>query len=100
MRPFWAPMSAVFLPDPLMLATPAVLRLALSRARGVELLYAGDRMSPAIVPLQSVVVDRVEGAALSSLEAGQIVLAVVGGVPDLLRIARIGNKDLELVGDA
>src|SRR5262249_57315937 len=82
--PFWAPQSAVFVADPTALATPTLLALLLKGGSPVTLIYAGDRMEPAIRHGQRVVVDPVRGGEAPA--SGAVVLARLGGIPDLLRV--------------
>jgi len=48
MPPAWHPLSALFLPDPPLLAPAGILRRLLNGGRRIELIYAGDRMFPSI----------------------------------------------------
>ena len=45
---FWHPLSTVLLTQPPCLATPVLLRMLLAAEGSAELLYAGDRMWPAL----------------------------------------------------
>jgi SAM-dependent methyltransferase len=82
-RPHWHPLSTLLLVDPPAFATPAVLRLFLSSSVKLDLVYAGDRMWPAIRHGQTVTLKPV-GAEPPA--RGQVVLACPDGIPDLVRI--------------
>ena len=97
MRPFWHPLSTILLRDPPCFATPAVLRMMLQAAPDVELLYAGDRMWPALGHGQPFTV---EPLGDDPPEAGQAVLACPEGIPDLLRVAGPRGNAWLLVADA
>ena len=88
MRGFWHPISAVYLDRPRVLASPAVLRLLMAGEGRVEVVYAGDRMWPAIRHGQALVISPVE---TSSPKDGDVVLTVDGGIPDVMRLAEIGG---------
>jgi SAM-dependent methyltransferase len=96
--PFWAPQSAVFVADPTGLATPSVLALLLRAGAPVALIYAGDRMEPAIRHGQRILVDPARGAAPPP--PGAVVLAVPGGIPDLLRVESVSGGLYRLTADA
>jgi SAM-dependent methyltransferase len=78
------------------LASPAVLRLVLAGEGRAEVVYAGDRMWPAIRHGQTLVVSPVHGAPPV---AGDVVLAVDGGIPEVLRLAAV-NGASALTADA
>jgi SAM-dependent methyltransferase len=80
---FWHPVSAVYLNAPRVLASPAVLRLLMSGEGRAELVYAGDRMWPSVRHGQLLVVSP---TAESTLTDGDVVLAVDGGIPDVMRL--------------
>ena len=96
MTPFWHPVSTLLLADPVSYATSGVLRLMLP-AGGLTLRYAGDRMWPAVA--HGAVVT---GAPLdaTALHAGDVVIADVAGIPDLLRVRRRTESEVELIADA
>src|SRR5262249_34419100 len=96
--PFWAPQSAVFVADPTALATPTLLALLLKGGSPVTLIYAGDRMEPAIRHGQRVVVDPVRGGEAPA--SGAVVLARLGGIPDLLRVEGASGGSCRLTADA
>ena len=96
MSAFWHPLSAVYLDEPRVLASPAVLRLMLSGEGRAVVRYAGDRMWPALRHGQALEITPLAGRAP---EDGEVVLTVDEGVPDLLRVLRAKGK-LELVADA
>jgi SAM-dependent methyltransferase len=83
-RGFWHPVSAVYLANPRVLATPSVLRLMIAGEGRAEVVYAGDRMWPAIRHGEALVVRPAAGEPAS----GELVLAVEGGIPDVWRMAR------------
>lgn len=95
MRAFWHPVSAIYIDEPRMLASPAVVRLVLAGEGRASIVYAGDRMWPAIRHGQSLVVAPVTGAAPAE---GDVVLVVDGGVPDLTRVR--GGQGRACVADA
>lgn len=111
-RPFWTPQSAVFLADPPSRAMPAMLRLLLRGGSPLQILYAGDRMWPAISDGARLVVTPLAGTAPTGpgdpppgLGApppgpGDIVLACPGGIPDLLRIVDVSGEVIRLAADA
>jgi SAM-dependent methyltransferase len=96
MKSFWHPISAVFLPDPTVLASPALLKLVLKGEGQTELLYAGDRMWPAIYHGDRVTVRPVA----KDLEPGAVVLCDLNGVPDILRVVHLSGSSLRLCGDS
>lgn len=83
MTGFWHPVSAVYLDRPRVLASPAVLRLMLAGEGRAEVVYAGDRMWPAIRHGQALLVTAV---ATSPPDAGELVMALDDGIPDVLRV--------------
>jgi len=82
-RGFWHPVSAVYLDQPRALASPAVLRLLIAGEGRAEVVYAGDRMWPAIRHRQTLVVLPVAGSPPAD---GDVVLTVDGGIPDVMRM--------------
>lgn len=84
MTGFWHPLSAVYLEAPRALASPAVLRLMLAGEGRAEIVYGGDRMWPAIRHGQSLIVVPVPDSAPAE---GDVVVAVDGGIPDVMRMA-------------
>ncbi len=95
MRPLWHPLSAVLLTEPPVLASAQMLRLLL-RTGPLQVRYAGDRMGSAIrhgglVSVRS----RSQTPAV-----GAVVLALVEGAPDLLRVAAVEGERVLLQGDA
>lgn len=95
MIPFWYPMSAVLVPDPPVYATPGLLRLLFRKGPGVELIYAGDRMWPAIRHGQRFRADPVVSGAPPP-PAGSVVLALSSGIPDLFRIESASGNALRV----
>ena len=96
MRHMWHPVSSVFMPDPPVLATPVLLNLLLSSGTGTELLYAGDRMWPALRHGSRVHVTAPEGEPAP----GRMVLCNLHGVVDILRVSEVRAGALILAGDA
>ena len=88
MRGFWHPVSAVYLNQPRVLASPAVLRLLMAGEGRAEVIYAGDRMWPAIHHRQTLVVRPVAGWIPAD---GDVVLALDGGIPDVMRMGDVGG---------
>lgn len=88
MRGFWHPVSAVYLNQPRILASPAVLRLLMAGEGRAEVVYAGDRMWPAIRHRQALVVRPVAGSGPAQ---GDVVLTLDGGIPDVMRWADAGG---------
>jgi len=80
--------SAVYLDQPRILASPAVLRLLMAGEGRVEVVYAGDRMWPAIRHGETLVVAPVAGSAPAE---GDVVLTVDGGIPDVMRMGGGGG---------
>jgi len=83
-RAFWHPVSAIYLDQPRVLASPAVVRLVLAGEGRARIVYAGDRMWPAIRHGQPLVVAPLSAASPCS---GDLVLTVDDGVPDVMRVA-------------
>jgi SAM-dependent methyltransferase len=80
--------SAVYLNQPRVLASPAVLRLLMAGEGRVEVVYAGDRMWPAIRHGDTLVVSPVSESAPAE---GDVVLTIDGGIPDVMRMAAEGG---------
>lgn len=97
MRPFWHPLSALYIADLRVYATPDLIRMMLRGEESAALLYRGDRMGPPETGADPL---RVEPCRIDSLEAGDLVVASVAGIPDLLRVVRHGaDGRLDLQGD-
>jgi SAM-dependent methyltransferase len=94
---FWHPLSTILLTDPPCLASTGVLRMLLRAEGAVRLRYAGDRMWPAMRHGSSF---RAAGPSGGAPRPGEVVLASVSGVPDLLRVARREGERLRLRADA
>jgi SAM-dependent methyltransferase len=95
-RPFWHPLSALYLVEPRAYASDALIRLLIRSGEPVELLYAGDRMWPASAPRRV----RVEPCDAASLSTGDAVVVGVGRIPELLRVVGGGGEaTLQLQGD-
>jgi len=96
--PFWHPLSTLLLPEPPLFATPAVLRMMLGPGAPLDLLYAGDRMWPAV---RHGVIVKVRRLAAGEPRRGDVVVALIAGGPDLLRVAAVeeGGR-YRLIGDA
>jgi SAM-dependent methyltransferase len=104
-KPFWSPQSALIVPDPPSLATPALLRLLLRAGGPIELLYAGDRMWPAVRHGQRVVVEALgkmgaAGFPDGGLLAHAAVVASPSGYPDLFRAEILDDGRIRLRGDS
>ena len=96
MKAFWHPVSAVYLDRPRVLASPAVLALMMAGEGRADVVYAGDRMWPAIRHGQPLVVSPVAPVPPA---AGDVVLSLERGVPDVVRLAgRAGH--LGVIADA
>jgi SAM-dependent methyltransferase len=95
-RGFWHPVSAVYLERPKVLASPALLRLVLAGEGRAEVVYAGDRMWPAIRHGQTLVISPVEGALPLD---GDVVLTVDTGIPDVMRMVGVSGA-LAVTADA
>jgi SAM-dependent methyltransferase len=95
-KAFWHPVSAVYLDRPRVLASPAVLALMMAGEGRADVVYAGDRMWPAIRHGQPLVVSPVAPAPPA---AGEVVLSVERGVPDIVRVER-GAGRLDVIADA
>jgi len=94
-KPFWHPISTVFIVDPWCLATPTLLRMLL-RTGGLTLRYAGDRMAPAVAHGDDVIVRPAD----EPLQSGEVVVALHDGVVDLLRVAEVDGERVRLTADA
>jgi len=97
MTPFWHPLSTILLTDPACYATPGLLRTLLRAEGSLELLYAGDRMWPALEHGGRFVIDPAEGR---TVEVGSAVIACPEGIPDLLRVASVEGRAVRLEADA
>jgi SAM-dependent methyltransferase len=95
MRPFWSPLSALILADLGFFAPPLLLRKRIESGRQVELIYAGDRMWPAIRHGEHVQMEPRGRCA-----PGDVVVAAPGGIPDLLRVLSCRGDALLLCADA
>lgn len=80
-----------------MYATPGLLRMFLDRGNGLEVIYAGDRMWPAVAHGEHLQVTPLKE---TGLPIGAVVVAVVDGVPDLLRVAANEGDNVVLQADA
>ena len=96
MKPFWHPLSALVLPDPPVFLTPNLLRLLLKKGGTIDIIYAGDRMAPALRHGAKVRLQRLEEAP----RLGEAVVACPSGIPDLLRVTSMSKSMIELRGDA
>ena len=97
MKPCWHPLSTVLLAEPRCFATEGLVRLLLRSEGRAALLYAGDRMWPALAHGAALTVEPVEPARLVP---GDVVLVSHAGIPDLLRLASAANGRLSLVADS
>lgn len=97
MKPFWHPLSTLLLADPPCLASPHALGLMLRAAASVDLIYAGDRMEPAVAHGARIAVESVDPHTIA---AGDVVLVARERIPDLLRVLRRDARRLWLGADA
>ncbi|MGH9866588.1 MAG: class I SAM-dependent methyltransferase [Candidatus Polarisedimenticolia bacterium] len=97
MFPFWAPLSIVAFEDPSLPASRFMVKRLLESGRRVTLTYLGDRMHPAILHGGRVEVRPVKDA---SVVKGDVVLAMPGGIMDLLRVQRLEGGQVVLGADA
>jgi SAM-dependent methyltransferase len=95
-KPYWHPLSTVLIAEPRCWATDALLRLLLRSTGQARVLYAGDRMWPALRHGQPVVVRAVRTAPAP----GAVVLALPDGLPDLLRVVAVDGSRIALAADA
>jgi len=96
-KPFWHPLSTVLLEQPRCFATDGLVRLLLAREGRLPLIYAGDRMWPALEHGAPFVVE-LPGA--TPLVVGQLLLVSRSGIPDVLRVTGLEGSSIELRGDA
>jgi len=94
---FWHPLSTILLADPRCYSTAAVLRMLLGSDRETQLVYAGDRMWPAVAHGQPFVVDSSDRRTPAP---GSVVLVCPAGIPELLRVLSVTKERLHLVADA
>jgi len=94
---FWHPLSTILLADPRCYASAVVLRMLLDAHGEARLIYAGDRMWPAVAHGQSFVVEPPQRRAASP---GSAVLVCLDGIPELLRVHSITKQRMHLVADA
>jgi SAM-dependent methyltransferase len=96
-KAFWHPLATILLSEPRCFATEGLVRMLLAAERRAELIYAGDRMWPALPYGASFPVDPPDRDTLSP---GSIVLVSRSGIPDLLRVSRVDDDGVTLVADA
>jgi SAM-dependent methyltransferase len=92
----WHPLSAIFVPDPPMLATRTVLSLLLRAGGPAEVLYAGDRMGAAVPHGTRV---RLAAERGGTLRSGDVVITA-SGPPDLVRVERAAEGTVWVTADA
>ncbi len=97
MKPFWHPLSSLHLKDLPTYAPPGLLRMFLSKAGQLELLYTGDRMWPSVTHGQTV---RITPVPDGPLARGLAVIACPDGIPDLLRLVEVSGYEAQLASDA
>ena len=97
MRWFWSPLSELVLADLGIPAPPLLLRKRLASGRQVELIYAGDRMWPAIRHGERLLPEPAHGARIGP---GDVVVAVSGGAPGVLRVQSCRGDELLLCADS
>ena len=94
---FWHPLSTILLAEPRCYATAVVLRMLLESDGETRLVYAGDRMWPAVAHGRQFVVQLPEQRAAPP---GSVVLVCPDGIPELLRVGSVTEERLRLVADA
>lgn len=92
----WHPISSVLIENPPCLATRELVRMLLGGGE-LDLVYAGDRMWPAVAHGRRI---RVSAAGDEPLRPGSVVLAAVSGIPDLLRVEALAGDRVRLAADA
>jgi len=97
MNSLWHPLSTLLLTNPPCLATPILLRLVLEADGTAEMLYAGDRMWPAVTHGERLIVVPPDD---DSVQTGAAVIVCPGDIPDLLRVASIDDGVVSLTADA
>lgn len=95
--PRWQPLSAVFLEATHSYLSPAIARHLMKMRGSLDVTYLGDRLWPAIQHGAGVTVAPLGDAPLAR---GTLVLALVGDIPDLLRIERDDGAAVTLMADA
>ena len=98
MKPLWHPLSAILLSDPPTFAPPFLLRRLLARGGSAELIYAGDRMWPAVRHGEKIRAQPLDKDVAPL--PGEVVLACPLGIPDLLRVRDVEGDRVRLAGDA
>jgi SAM-dependent methyltransferase len=96
LKPFWHPLSTVLLCEPRCFATDGLVRLLLGSEGRVRLLYAGDRMWPAVPHGTELTI----GPLGNEPEPGSVVLASRSGIPDLARVTRSDAAGVTIEADA
>jgi SAM-dependent methyltransferase len=97
-KPFWHPASTLLFIDPPMYASTVLLRMFLGKpGSSLEVIYAGDRMWPALAHGQRIQTTPLE---VTTPPTGSVVVVEVNGVPDLLRIAGYDGEQLLLRADS
>jgi hypothetical protein len=97
-KPFWHPLSALYLAEPRAYASDALVRMLIHSGEPVELLCGGDRMWPGALEPRRV---RVEPCDPARLRPGDAVVAGIGRIPDLLRVVGVlSDGSFRLQGDA
>ncbi len=97
MKPFWHPISTTLIREPPCFATGTLLRMLLSDSGPLDLTYTGDRMWPSAGHGQTF---QAVPPSPGNVTEGSCVVALVAGIPELLRIAEISGDSFTLVGDA
>jgi 2-polyprenyl-3-methyl-5-hydroxy-6-metoxy-1,4-benzoquinol methylase len=78
------------------MASARIVELLLNGEESLQVRYAGDRMWPSIAHGEGVRLTPLAGAPAR----GSVVLCLVDGVPDLLRVVRAEGDRTEIAGDA
>jgi SAM-dependent methyltransferase len=96
-KAFWHPLATILLAEPRCFATEGLVRMLLATERRADLVYAGDRMWPALPYGASF---RVEPPDRDTLSPGAAVLVSRAGIPDLLRVSGADRDRVALAVDA
>ena len=87
MKSFWHPLAGVYLDNPRALASPTIIKMFLAGERQAVIVYAGDRMWPAVRHGQELLVH----PSIPPAKLGDVVLVLDGGVLDVVRVAQEGE---------
>ncbi len=98
MNHFWHPLSVLLLADPVCFAAEGLLRTLLIAEGRVELVYAGDRMWPAVAHGRRFLI--VAPGPEAAPAVGSAVVVPVDGIPELLRVSAVDGERYHLGADA